>query len=72
MASYTRKEVVTRRVIFSVPSPSPLDEVGKAIQAARTECAKKKGKDPNSLMGDDIMVRAYDDEVHVYYEEIET
>lgn len=68
MATYSRKETITKRVIFYVPSPSPLAEVGKAILAARTECARAKGVDVDKLYDNSVMVESFDDEIHIWYE----
>lgn len=68
MADYKRFEHVTKRVVFSVPSGSPYVEVGKAVAAARQECAQARGVEPTKLYDDDIRVKAHDEEIHVFYE----
>lgn len=68
MADYERIEIVTKRVIYRVKGPAPLDEVGKAIQAARVECAERKGVEPNKLFGDSLMVAPFDQDIHIYFE----
>lgn len=68
MATYQTFEITTRRVVFAVPSPSPLAELGKAIQAARLACAKAKGRAVDELYDTDVMVASVDDQVYVYFE----
>lgn len=68
MADYERKEILTKTVIYSIPSPTPYVEVGKAVAVARQECAEARGIDPSKLFDDDIRVRAWDEEIHVFFE----
>lgn len=66
MADYSRTETLTRRVIYSLPSPTPYAEVDKAVVAARREWEKLHGKE---CTWDNIpMVEAYDDQVHIWFE----
>jgi hypothetical protein len=68
VADYERIEITTRRVIHRVRGPVPLDELGKAIQAARLECAQKKGVEPSKLYGDALMVETFDQDIHIYFD----
>lgn len=68
MAIYSRKEKITKRVIFFVPSPCPMVELDKAVSAACLELARIKGVDQSELYDNEVMVQAWDDEIHVYYE----
>jgi hypothetical protein len=63
-----RKEIITKRVIYSIPTNSALDEVGKAIQDARRECAELKGVAIKDLYDDDVRIASHDEEVHFYFE----
>jgi hypothetical protein len=69
MADYDIIEIVTKRTIFRVKGPAPLGEVGKAIQAARMACAQAKGVPVDKLFDDAVMVAAYDQDIHVFFEE---
>jgi len=66
MADWSRKEKVTRKVIYYVPSPSPWVEVHKAVVAAQQEWEKIHGK---QCTWDNIpMVESHDDEIHIWFE----
>lgn len=64
----TRHEIVTRRVVYSLNSPAPLGEIGKAIQVARLDCAKARSVDVDKLYDDDVMVKSSDEKIQIYYE----
>jgi hypothetical protein len=66
--SYHREEVITKRVIFSIPSPAPMDVLAKAIHAAQLEAAKAKGKTKETLYDDDVKIMACDDRIDIYFE----
>lgn len=66
MADWSRKEQVTRRVIYYLPSPAPNAEVDKAVVAARQEWEEIIGK---KCDWDNIpMIESHDDEIHIWFE----
>lgn len=68
VADYSRKEKVTRRVIYYLRSPAPYAEVSKAVVAAQRECEKLTGKGMDSNWDDVPMVESHDDEIHIWFE----
>jgi hypothetical protein len=45
MADWSRKETLTRRVIYYLRNPAPHEEVTKAVVAAQQEYEKTTGKE---------------------------
>jgi hypothetical protein len=68
MADYEKIEITTKRVIYRVKGPTPWAELGKAIQAARQDCAKVRDVPVEKLFDNDVMVQTFDQDIHVYYE----
>lgn len=59
-----RIERVTRRVIYSIPSPSPLDVLEKEVGFIRAEYKKLHGE----LYDNIPMIESHDEEIHLWYE----
>lgn len=82
MATYSRREVVTKRVEFIVPAPAgigcPYVEVLKAISAAENELIAQRDKgstvyddEIKVFVGDDAVILSIDAETASVVEEIE-
>jgi hypothetical protein len=65
MAVFSRREEVSRKVIFFVLSPTNFAEFDKAMTAATRELSEKR----KSLFDDSLAVEAHDDEIHISYTE---
>jgi hypothetical protein len=57
-------ETLTRRVIWSIPSPAPWDEVEKAVLAARQQYQKLTGQSWDNVPH----ISSHDEDIHVWFD----
>jgi hypothetical protein len=57
-------EILTRRVIWSRPSPAPWDMVEKDVREAREEYKRLTGESWDNVPH----ISAHDDEIHVWFD----
>lgn len=69
MASFTRREVVTRTVEYAIPSGDAMAEFDKAYANALNDYRERHGKTKDDRLYDDwARVYARDDEVVIAFE----
>jgi hypothetical protein len=69
VASYTCREVVTRRVEYAIPSGDVMGEFDKAYNSAVADWRRRNGKtDADRLSDDWARVEARDDEVVIVFD----
>lgn len=62
MADWERHEETTKRVIYSLPSPTNWAEVAKVVAAIRSDLGEEK-----SRWDDVVTVEAWDDQIRFSY-----
>ncbi len=68
MATYSSREVVTRRVEYFVPSPAAGAEVWKAWEAAESAYRVGHGLSSRAVLADDALTfTAWDDEIRISF-----
>lgn len=72
MATYTSREIVSRRVEFIVPAPQPwganLGDMQAAMNAARIACVERNGLDPAQPLCDTALrFEPRDDEIVISF-----
>lgn len=69
MASFSRREVVTRTVEYAIPSGDAMGEFNKAYVVAEQDYRQRNNKGPGDHLYDDwAHVYARDDEVVIAFE----
>jgi hypothetical protein len=60
------REIVTKKIVYFLPSPAPFGEVQKAITVSRHKYQELTGKE---CTWDNVpMVEAYDNEIWIWFE----
>lgn len=72
MATYTHREIVSRRVEYIVPAAEPwgadAGEIGKAVAAASAKFREMRGLPAETVLMDDVLrFRCRDDEIVISF-----